>query len=98
MNKKLFNKLPVVENNMVEALKFSKIEISRFFTKLKELKKELTMCKKIKEQSVTQQLEELLKDLKVRTNRTSLGYMIHVNFINTMLVTFPPPKKYIYKR
>jgi hypothetical protein len=41
------------KNNLVEALKLSKVKISRFLTKLKELEKELTMCKKIKEQSAT---------------------------------------------
>jgi hypothetical protein len=38
VNKKLFNKLIDVENNMVEALKLSEVEISRSFRKLKHLK------------------------------------------------------------
>jgi len=38
VNKKLFNKLIDVENNMVEALKLSEVEISRSLRKLKHLK------------------------------------------------------------
>jgi hypothetical protein len=48
LNKKLFNKLTTMENeknNLAEALKLLEVEISRSLTKLKVLKKELTMCK-----------------------------------------------------
>ena len=45
VNKKLFNKLIDVENNMVEALKLSEVEISRSLRKVKALENELTMCK-----------------------------------------------------
>jgi uncharacterized membrane protein len=41
------------KNNLAEALKLSEVKISRFLTKLKDLKKELIICKKIKEQLVT---------------------------------------------
>jgi uncharacterized membrane protein len=41
------------KNNLAEALKLSEVKISRFLTKLKDLKKELIICKKIKEQLAT---------------------------------------------
>jgi chemotaxis methyl-accepting protein methylase len=62
--KKFFNKLTTMENeknNLVEALKLSRVEIFRSLTKLKALEKELTMCKQIKEQSTTSKLDRLLK-------------------------------------
>jgi hypothetical protein len=49
------------KNNLVEALKLSRVEIFRSLTKLKALEKELTMCKQIKEQSTTPKLDRLLK-------------------------------------
>jgi iron-sulfur cluster repair protein YtfE (RIC family) len=51
--KKLFNKLTDMENNLAEALKLSKVEISRSLMKVKALENELTMCKQSQEPSAT---------------------------------------------
>jgi hypothetical protein len=53
LNKKLFNKLTDMENNLAEALKLSKVEISRSLMKVKALENELTMCKQSQEPSAT---------------------------------------------
>lgn len=55
LNKKLFNKLTIMENkknNLGETLKSLEVQISRSLTKIKAFEKELIVCKQTKKQFV----------------------------------------------
>lgn len=78
LNKKQYKKLTAVENeksNLSEALKISKIEVSRLHAQQGVLEKELKKIQECKEKNTTQKLDEMLSFQKSRCDRTGLRYM-----------------------
>lgn len=79
LNKKLYRNLTTLENEknrLVEALKLLEIEVSRLHCQQEVLEKELITCQKVKKNTATQKLNELLKVQRDSSDHTGLGYKI----------------------